>query len=55
MKNRLPVYIENRDLPIDKYGNIEDSNNSFGYVNILLVYVVTIIVSLVTIILLGNR
>ena len=37
MRNRLPINIENRELPVDDYTIDTDNNreNSYGYVNIL--------------------
>ena len=55
MRNRLPLYIENLELPIDNK-KIEERNNSHGYVSIL--YIMSLIISLgsvITIIILGNR
>lgn len=51
MKERLPVNIENRELPLDN--KINKDNNSYGYVNVLfLASIITTIASLVTIIIL---
>lgn len=45
MKNRLPVYIENRELPQDV--NIENRKNreevSYGYINIL--YILSLLIT----------
>ena len=37
MRNRLPLNIENRELPVDEYMINRENNreNSYGYVNIL--------------------
>lgn len=43
MKNKLPVLIEDNELPKDStYMNIRN-NNSFGYVNIL--YIISLIIT----------
>lgn len=56
MKNKLPVYIEDRELPMDKYNSREDRESSYGYVNILfLASIITTIASIITIVVLGNR
>ena len=57
MRNRLPVNIENMELPVDEYENkIVRSNKSSGYVNVLvLMSVLTTAASIITIIVLGNR
>lgn len=55
MKNKLPVYIENRELPIDEYRSVS-SINSYGYVSIL--YLASIIItvsSVLVVIFFGNR
>lgn len=54
MRDRLPVHIEDRDLPMDEFSKrTEDDNNSYGYVNVLfLATIITTIASLVTIIIL---
>ena len=56
MKNKLPVYIDNKELPVDKYSVREQRSNSYGYVNILYLtsFIITII-SVMTVIFLGNR
>ena len=43
MKNKLPVYIENNDLPIDSYFIKEKRKDSYGYVNFL--YLASIIIT----------
>ena len=35
MKNRLPVYIDNLELPKDKLKQENNHNNSYGFVSIL--------------------
>ena len=54
MRDRLPVHIENRDLPKDM--NIDSNREySYGYVNIL--YIVSILItvlSVLTVIVLGK-
>lgn len=55
MKNRLPVHIEDRELPIDQYKK-EQRNNSYGYVNILyLTSIIITVISVVTVIIVRNR
>lgn len=57
MRNRLPVEIENMELPYDKYAkNDKVKNNSYGYVSFL--YLLSLIITLgsvLTVIFLGNR
>ena len=56
MRNKLPVYIENRELPVDKYRQTKYRSNSYGYVNVLyLASIIITIVSFMTIIIFGNR
>lgn len=51
MKKRLPVSIENRELPIDDKRN--EDNNLYGYVNILfLASVIATVISISMIIIL---
>lgn len=57
MKDRLPVYIDNLELPEDKYKKLdyEKKEVSYGYVNIL--YILSLLitgVSIITILLLGK-
>ena len=50
MRNRLPVNIENRELPVDEY-MIDRENtreNSYGYVNIL--YFSSLIITIASVI-----
>ena len=56
MRNRLPVHIENRELPVDDYNKVDDSrSDSYGYVSILnLVSIIITIASILTIIYLGK-
>ena len=57
MRNRLPVNIENRELPVDEYMNNRDNNreNSYGYVNILYFSSLIItIASVIAVIVYGN-
>lgn len=54
MRNKLPVYLENRELPEDNY-NIRNNENSYGYVNVL--YLTSIIItalSVATVMLFGK-
>ena len=56
MKNKLPVHIENRELPVDRYMISKNRTNSYGYVNVLyLASIIITIVSVVTIIVVRNR
>ena len=54
MRNRLPLNIENRELPMDKYNNI-NREGSYGYVNVLyLSSLIITLASILTVIILGN-
>ena len=56
MRNRLPIYVDNKELPIDKYNLKKKKSNSYGYVNIL--YLTSIIItflSVMTVMFFGNR
>ena len=54
MRNRLPLNIENRELPNDKYNNI-DREVSYGYVNVLyLSSLIITLASILTVIILGK-
>ena len=57
MRNRLPVELENLELPIDKYSNNNNNNNkSYGYVSVL--YLLSLLItigSVLTVLFLGNR
>ena len=57
MKERLPIEIENRDLPVDKYKKIDDfENTSLGYVNIVtLLSLITMIIILGTVLIIMLR
>jgi len=61
MRNRLPVYIENKELPVDRYKNIEYNNieeekNSYGYVSIMyLCSLIITIISLLSVMFMWNR
>ena len=48
MKERLPVEIENRELPYDKYKVLDrKKQNSYGYVNIVvMVSILSLIITL---------
>ena len=49
MNDRLPVRIENNELPYDKYSKLDKKNdNSYGYVSIL--YLLSLIITLGSII-----
>ena len=56
MNDKLPVDIENLDLPIDQFKKFDRPNNSsYGYANIL--YILSIIItigSVLTVIFLGK-
>ena len=54
MRNRLPVCLENRELPVDNYKK-RDNSNSYGYVNVLyLVSIIITVISVTTVIVLGK-
>ena len=48
MKNRLPVYLENREMPIDEYRELErrDNRKSYGYVSIM--YLGSLIITIIS-------
>lgn len=48
MKNRLPVYLENREMPVDEYRKLErrDNRNSYGYVSIM--YLGSLIITIIS-------
>ena len=49
MRNRLPVYIENREMPVDEYKELErdrDNRNSYGYVSVM--YLGSLIITLIS-------
>jgi hypothetical protein len=56
MKNRLPVYIDKMDLPVDKYSvNGYKRDKSYGYVNVLyLTSIIITVISVLTVIFLGK-
>ena len=45
MRDKLPVYIENRELPKDKFNT--DNNKSYGYVSIL--YLSSIMITVISV------
>ena len=49
MRNKLPVYIENRELPKDEFMNNNNNNKdrSYGYVSIL--YLASIMITVVSV------
>ena len=58
MKNKLPLYIDNKELPVDKYNmnKKQDNSGSYGYVNILyLTSIIITVLSVITVVFLGNR
>lgn len=56
MKKRLPVYIENRELPNDQFNVNREKVNSYGYVNVLyLSSIIITIISVVTVIIVRYR
>jgi len=56
MKDRLPVNIENLELPKDEFKIPEPRSNSYGYVNILcLLSSLITLASVLAIIFLGSR
>ena len=56
MRDRLPVHIENMELPMDKYKNVENRSSSYGYVSILyLTSIIITVMSVLTVIFLRNR
>ncbi len=44
MKERLPVVIENLELPIDEFKKEEVNTNSYGYVSIL--YIISLLITI---------
>lgn len=55
MRNKLPVYIENNDLPVDSYGMKDKRKNSYGYANFLyLASMIITVCSVLTIIFVGK-
>ena len=56
MKERLPVYIDNRELPVDQYNIVDKKVNSYGYVNVLyLASLIITVISVVTVIIARYR
>ena len=47
MRDKLPVYIENRELPKDEFDINNGNNKSYGYVRIL--YLVSIMITVVSV------
>lgn len=56
MRDRLPVHVEDRELPMDQFRErVKDKDYSYGYVNILyLVSMMITIASVLTVIILGK-
>ena len=55
MKNKLPVYLENLDLPVDEYKE-DENKDSYGYVSIM--YIIALLITLASVlvvIIFGNR
>ena len=56
MKEILPVYIENRELPTDQYRELDNKSNSYGYVSVLyLASIIITVISVVTVIIVRYR
>ena len=57
MRDRLPVHIEDRELPkYENVDNFENRKNSYGYVSVLyLASIIITAVSVITIMMFGNR
>ena len=47
MRDKLPVYIENRELPKDEFEINNGNNKSYGYVSIL--YLTSILITVVSV------
>ena len=47
MRDKLPVYIENRELPKNEFDSNNGNNKSYGYVNIL--YLASILITVVSV------
>lgn len=47
MRSKLPVYVENNDLPVDSLNVRNKRDNSYGYVNVL--YLASIIITVLSI------
>ena len=56
MRNKLPVYLDNNELPKDTYSmNTRYNSNSYGYVNIMyLASIIITIASVMTVIFVGK-
>ncbi len=56
MKNRLPVYVENKSLPLDESNKqVNKQGYSYGYVDVLfLSSIIITIASVLTVIVLGK-
>ena len=47
MRNKLPVFLENRELPVDESKNIErDNRNSYGYASFM--YLGSLIITIIS-------
>ena len=47
MRNRLPVYLENRELPVDEEMKLDRNNsNSYGYVSFM--YLGSLIITIIS-------
>lgn len=54
MRNRLPLYLENRELPVDNF-NKRDNSNSYGYVNVMyLLSIIITVCSVITVMIFGK-
>ncbi len=55
MRNRLPIYLENRELP-KEFNNKVERKNSYGYVDFMyLLSLVITVLSVSVVLFLGNR
>ena len=55
MKSKLPVYVEENDLPVDSYDIRNKRDNSYGYVNILyLTSIIITVLSVLTVVFFGK-
>ena len=55
MRSKLPVYVENNDLPVDSFNVRNKRDNSYGYVNVLyLVSIIITVLSILTVIFVGK-
>ena len=56
MRSKLPVYVENNDLPVDSFNVRNKRDNSYGYVNVLyLVSIIITVLSILTVIFVGKQ